>query len=375
MSNAYLAGLKAALRASSPLEPPNGVQVVPQLASPWADDSNLGVVSMVWSDLFGVDNLPMSRQEAMSVPAVARARNILAPTLARIPFTVTDRQGQDVPSGTAVHNLDPAQAPFVTKLWTVDDLIFHGVSWWLVTGRYSDPTNLPATFRRCLPGTVKADGGRPMVNDQPVAARDLIRIDGPHEGILNFASRSLRAARRLDESAARFADNPVPAIELHETEQSGMTETEIDELVAKWARARRGENGGVAYTSRTIEARVHGAPAENLLTDGRNTAAIDAARLVGVPADAIDASLEHAAMTYANVESRLRVLVDFGLAAYAAAIVSRLSMPDITRAGTTVGFAGLELDELDTDPAPAGSDLSPAGADPAAPSTTTGVPA
>jgi hypothetical protein len=371
VSSSFIAGIKAGLRASSPLEPPNGVQVVPQLASPWADDSNLGVVSMVWSDLFGTDNLPMSRAEAMSVPAIARARNIVCATLARIPFTVTDRAGADVPSGTAVHNLDPAQAPFITKLWTVDDLVFHGVSWWLVTGRYSDPTNLPATFRRCLPGTVKADGGQPMVNDRPVQARDLVRIDGPHEGILNFASRSVRAARRLDESAARFADNPVPAIELHETEASGMTEAEIDALVAAWARARRGENGGVAYTSRTIEARVHGAPAENLLTDGRNVAAIDAARLVGVPADAVDASLEHAAMTYANVESRLRVLVDFGLAAYAAAIVSRLSMPDITRAGTTVGFAGLNLDELDTDPVPAGSDLSPAGTDP----STTGVPA
>lgn len=340
----------------------------PELASPWADNSGLG--SVVFSDLFGTEYQPMTRSEAMSIPAVARARNIVAPTLGRLPFTVTDRAGRPVPSGSAVHNLDPAQSAFILKTWTVDDLIFHGLSWWLVTARYSDETALPATFRRCQPGSVQTEG-KPTVNGKAVDARDLIRIDGPHEGILNFAQRSLRAARRLDQSAARFADNPVPAVELHETENSGMTDTEIDELVAKWARARAGENGGVAYTSRTIEAKVHGAPAENLLTDGRNVASIDAARVVGVPADAIDASLEHAAMTYANVETRLRVLVDYGLAAYAAAITARLSMPDVTRAGTVVGFAGLALDELDTDTAPAGSDLSPAGAA----TTTEGLPA
>jgi hypothetical protein len=352
-------GARRALRAitASALDGPAPLPAAPELASPWADNSGLG--SVVFSDLFGTDYVPMTRSEAMSVPAIARARNIVAPTLGRIPFEVTDRAGEVVPSGTAVHNMDPAQPPFITKLWTVDDLIFYGVSWWLVTGRYSDPTNLPATWRRCQPGSVNTD--QPSVNGRPVEARDLIRIDGPHEGILNFAQRSLRAARQLDQSAARFASNPVPAIELHETENSGMTDTEIDELVAAWARARAGENGGVAYTSRTIEARVHGAPAENLLTAGRNVAAIDAARLVGVPADAVDASLEHSSMTYSNPETRLRVLIDYGLAAYAAAIAARLSMPDVTRAGTSVGFAGLALDELDTDAAPAGSDLSPAG--------------
>lgn len=353
---------------ASALDGPAPLPDRPELASPWADNSGLG--SVVFSDLFGTDYQPMTRSEAMSIPAVARARNIVAPTLGRIPLTVTDRAGRPVTAGSGVINLDPAQPSFILKTWTVDDLIFHGVSWWLVTARYSDEANLPATFRRCQPGSV--DPAVPSVNGKRVEARDLIRIDGPHEGILNFAQRTLRAARRLDQSAARFADNPVPAVELHETEDSGMTDAEIDELVAKWARARAGENGGVAYTSRTIEAKVHGAPAENLLTDGRNVASIDAARVVGVPADAIDASLEHAAMTYANVETRLRVLVDYGLAAYAAAIAARLSMLDVTRAGTTVGFAGLALDELDTDTAPAGSDLSPAGV---VPTPTGGQPA
>lgn len=349
----------ATLTGATPLDPQAGTPPIPGLASPWSDSSNLGSVTFVASDLFGAEYAPMNRSEAMSVPAVARARNLVCPTLGRIPFTVTDRQGNTVENGTAVHNLDPVQAPFVLKTWTIDDLIFYGVSWWLVIGRYADAGNLPATVRRCQPGSVDVSGPVPTVNGIKVEPRDLIRIDGPHEGILNFAQRSLRAARRLDQSAARFADNPVPAVELHETQDSGMTDAEIDELVAKWARARTGENGGVAFTSRTIEAKVHGAPAENLLTEGRNVAAIDAARVVGVPADSVDASLEHSSMTYANVESKLRVLVDFGLAAYAAALVARLSMPDFTRQGTVVGFAGLELDELDTDTPAAGADLSP----------------
>jgi hypothetical protein len=375
----FLDGAKAALRGpvrsltaaqADLLGPAGPYGPPPAVVSPWADDSNLS--SVVFSDLFGADYSPMNRSEAMAIPAVARARTLITSTLGRIPFTATDANGADAIAGTCLANLDPRQAPFILKAWTVDDLIFSGVSYWLILTRYAQPLGgglgKPATVRRIQPGGVEVDklGNVVKVYGTPVNVDDVIRIDGPHEGILNYAAGSLRASRSLELSAARFSSNPVPAIELHQTDDYPLTPDERNQLVSDWAKARAGENGGVAYTSRSIEAKVHGAPAENLLLGGRNVAAIDSARIVGVPADAIDATPDKASMTYANVETRLKVLIDYGLAAYAAAIVSRLSMDDVLPRGTVAGFRGLVLDELDTNPDPAsGGSAVPAPTPPA----------
>lgn len=317
-----------------------GPDIVPAkvLASPWADSSHLN--SVVWSDIFGTEDLPITRAEAMAIPAVARARNILCSTLGRLPIragTVTSTSPEEfTPAATqptVLHQPDPQQARYVTLLWLVDDLIFSGHSWGLILGRLA--TGHPQHLRRIQPGGVEIDSrGRVSVYGHPTDPANVIRIDGPHEGVLNYAARTLRSARALERSAERFATNPVPAIELHQTDERRMDPADIADLISKWAAARAGANGGVAYTSKNIEAKVHGAPAENLLTHGRNAAAIDAARVIGVPADAIDAAPEEASMTYANVESRGRTLIDYGLAAYTAAVEGRLSMDDILPRGT-----------------------------------------
>lgn len=331
------------LEASALLGPLDNTIPTPELGSPWADSSNLE--PMVWMDLVGnLESIPVSRAAAMAVPAIARARGMVANTLGRLDLFPEDTRsglelGADSDSARFLECPDPEQPRFITITWTVDDLVFSGVSWWLVLARYA--TGKPRAARRILPGFVelpKRVGDRPKVYGKPVDAADLIRIDGPHEGILNFASGTVRAASALESSAARFAKNPVPAVELHQTDDFPMTPTDKTELVTAWAAARAGANGGVAYTSHNIEAKIHGAPAENLLTHGRNAAAIDAARVVGTPADSVDASVEHASMTYQTSEGRNRVLIDYGLAAYAEAIVARLGMDDVTPRGTRPRF-------------------------------------
>lgn len=336
------------------------------IVSPWADDSALSTI--VWSDLFGTDeNAPLTRAEAMAVPSIARARNVVATTLGRVDLEASRDELVLPEQPSVIRQPDPAQPRFITMTWTIDDLIFYGYSWWLTLTR-SLVDNRPAAVRRVHPGGVEitpalAAMGQAKVYDTIVDLRDLIKIDGPHEGILNFASRTVRAAAKLERSAARFADNPVPAVELHQLDDYPMSDTEIDAMISKWAAARRGADGGVAYTSMHIEAKVHGAPAENLLTAGRNTAAIDAARIVGVPADTIDASPERSSLTYATVESKNRNLIDYGLAAYAEAVASRLSMDDIVPHGTVVKFRTDKITE------PSASTPDPPAVVPAAPAT------
>lgn len=329
-----------------------------EVASPWADSSALQQVVV---DLWNPDELPLTRELAMQVPAVARARTMVAATLGRVKLVAVDEWTGDEldrqhPSAQLARQLDPGQPMFVQITWTVDDLIFEGKSYAYVLGRYA--SGKPAQIRRLLPGTLRYVKGKPYVEGiGPVAERDVLRIDGPHEGVLNYGGPTVRAARDLERSAARFAKNPVPAIDLHQTGGPALGKAEREQLVADWAKARAGANGGVAFTSQYIEAKVLGVPAEHLLTGGRNAQSIDVARVVGVTADAIDASPERASMTYNNGAVKNRALIDYGLAAYGAAIEARLSMADVTPSGVLLRFKYDELtdvaDTSSTTPAPA----------------------
>lgn len=340
------------------------------IASPFAADDHLATVT--WRNLIPeAALLPVSREEAMSVPAIARARHVLTSTLARVPvvaasLTPDGRRGgllAEQPAMLRQFDRPGRVSRFVQLVWTVDDLIFHGRSYWYAVSRGAD--GKPLALRRyahhrvqVTPATKTAPAGV-TVDGSPADLDRLVIIDGPHEGILTFGASSIRTASSLERSAARVAVNPVPAIELHATTDYPYTDDEIDALIARWVTARSGENGGVGWTSVGIEAKPHGAPAEHLLTSGRNASAVDAARLVSVPADVVDASPEHASMTYANVEARNRTLIDYGLASYAAAIEARLSLDDILPNGTGAFFL---LDQLTEPSAQAASAPSPTAA-------------
>lgn len=348
-----LAPVRSLTSAAAPvLIPP------PELGSPWVTSD----LSTVLVDLIGSDAIPMTRDAAMRVPSVSRARNVICPTLGRVPLIVTGTESAETLA--FIEQPDPTQPRFLTLTWTFDDCLFYGVSWWQVTSRYA--SQKPRTARRILPGGVtRADGGGWRVYDQPVSPLDLIRIDGPHEGILNYATTTLRQAGELEAAALKNAKNPIPAVDLHQTQGITLDKVERQELVTEWAKARQGENGGVAYTSPNIEARVLGSPAELLLSKGRNSVAVDVARHASIPADSIDASVEHASMTYNTTETRMRALIDFGLASYGTALSARLSMQDVTPRGSTVELSYDAITAVsDSDPSTPAPPGDPAAAAP-----------
>lgn len=346
--------LTAASTLVTPTVPPM------ELGSPWVTSE----LNAVLVDIFGADQLPLTREAAMSIPAVAKARHTICPTLARLPFLV---DGDETPELRAfLDQPDKSTTRFLTLTWTLDDQLFYGVSWWQVLDRYS--SGRVKSVRRILPGGVgRVDGGRWTVYDQPVDPSTLRRLDGPHEGLLNFAAVTLRQAASMEATVTKHSANPIPALELHQTNGVTLSPAERQELVTSWAKARAGENGGVAYTSPNVEVKTHGAVPEQLLITGRNAAAVDIARHAGIPADSIDATPEKQSMTYSNVQMRLQALIDLGLASYAEALTSRLSLDDFTPHGVRVG---LDYDKLtaatDSDPTtPAPPSAPAAGSAPA----------
>ena len=301
-------------------------------ASPFHETDNLQ--SIVWADLLGSDFRAVTRAAAMSIPAVARHRHLICGVVARSPLVrlVLD-QRQSTPRWAT--RTDGELSPYHRMLWTADDLIFHGWSVWLAE---RDANGL-ARMTRIAPERWDTDpAGRVQVDGELVDASQLVLIPGPHEGILSFGAPTLR--RTLDnlDAAATAARNPAAYLELHYTGDQPVSDEEITKIIGRWAAARRGENGGVAWTNKWLEVKEHGTHEAHLLVEGRNADAVDAARLMSNPAAMADATNAGASLTYETTEGRNDQFLDYGASLYMDAIAARLSMDDVVAPTERMAF-------------------------------------
>jgi Phage portal protein len=327
-----------------------------QARQPYPDLANAAEIPVPWS---GSNSIPLAsfepdpitaywlthqidRHLAMTVAAVAKGRGLLTGMVARFPLITM--QGLNAMPQQPITTMQPeiGRSRNVTMTWTVDALIFYGRAFWRIVQR-NPVDGRPIRFEWIPEWAATTDQYGELISGygKPIAIGDSIRIDGPHEGILNFAAERIREAISIDLAAAKSSDNPVPAIELHQTGGDPLPDIEIQKLVAAWTRARH--TGGVGYTNESIQLVTHGLPAEQLLIDGRNWCALNIARAMGLPGWAIDASVTGTSLTYSNVPSRSRELIDYSLAPYMAAIEGRLSLDDVNPHGQWVRFDTTDL--------------------------------
>jgi hypothetical protein len=311
---------------------------VVQIASPWVPYPS-HLETLVWADVFGADAL-LTRDVAMKVPSVARARHLICPTIASFPLRSFRAADLIDPQPNWLHAAAGAMSPWHRMLWTIDDLIFHGWSLWIVK-RGADGQILEA-IRAAFDQWQFSDDWRTIElrtgQDEwrPADRDEVILIPGPHEGILQFGTTSIRQAADLADRATRSAAQPHMETELHYTGDAELTQPQIDTLIENYAKARRADNGGIGFTNKWTEVKEHGQASENLLIDGRNAAAVDVARTIGIPAAMIDAVTASAGLEYNTGESRNAQFIDYGLNAYMAAVTARLSMDDVVPHGQSV---------------------------------------
>jgi hypothetical protein len=325
------------------------------IESPFPHVSELSTI--VWADLTGGDFTPLTRAGAMSIPALARQRHQLCGTSARCPLVVME--GATPVPQTGAHwttRTDGQMSPYHRMLWTVDDLLFSGWSLWRTTRGYATAGTPPLLSADRIPmerWEAERETGFIKVDGEYVDALDVILIPGPHEGILNFGASALR--RMLDnlDAAANAARNPSAYLELHYTGDETLTDTEIDTHIQRWADARHGLNGGVAWTNKVLEVREHGTHESHLLIEGRNADAVDASRLVSSPAAMADATNAGASLTYETTAGRNTQFIDYGVGLYMDAIAARLSMDDVVPRGQRTAFDTAQLTM--TAPAPTGA--------------------
>lgn len=316
-----------------------------QIETPWAPEPS-PLQTVAWAGLLGDDliaQLPPTRQEAMSISSVVRGRGLLCGFLARLPLIAYDDEGKPVATQPEwLTHTGGMLSPFHRMQSTVDDLIFYGFSLWRVVRSEFDKSIIAASHVPYANWSFSDDGTQILIGTgadaKPAREDEYILIPGIHEGILAIGARTIRQYSNLLKSADKAAATPNAYLELHDEGDTQLTRTEVETLINDWVAARRGANGGVAYTNKSIKLQEHGSANEHLLTEGRNAAAVDIARLMGIPAALIDAQAQVGGLTYETTQSRNAEFLDYGLAPYIAAIASRLSQDDVSPKGVHVDF-------------------------------------
>ena len=287
----------------------------------------------------------VSRDQAMSVPSVARCRNLICSTIAAMPLHLYKKStGEELGSPLWLEQPSISQPRSVTLAWTVDSLIFFGVTYWRVTEVYFDDGR-PARFEWVAPGRVSftTDGNTNFITQYTVDGSpvpmsglgSLVTFQAQDEGILQRGARTLRSAIDLEKAMRVATSTPMPSGVLKNT-GADMDPAEVTAILAAWKSAR--EQRATAYLTSTLEYQPTAfSPRDMMFVDAIQNTATQIARMMNVPAYYISAD-QNNSMTYANVQDERRQFVALSLAPYIHAIQDRLSMDDITARGNIVKF-------------------------------------
>ena len=296
---------------------------------------------VVYADITGMKPSGVTRADAMRVSAIVKGRGLIM-TLARQPLATfrADAEVPTVPDWLA--RTDTDQSPLSRMTWTLDDLIFHGLSLWGVerdeTGKILDAYRLSFDWWHITPEGVieiKPDEAAPFA---PVAENSVLLFESQQEGLVTLADHTIEGARAMDNAWQKRVRSPIPMLELHEDDpNTDIDDEEARELVGKWEEMRA-TGGATGFTPHGISVRVHGDKAVDLFESGRNALRIDIANFLNIPASMLDGSANSASLTYSTAEGKRNELIDYCLNYWAQPIEARLSMDDVCAPGERIGF-------------------------------------
>jgi len=293
--------------------------------------------------LYNAVQLRVSRKDAMSVPAVARARNLICGTVAGIPLEYYNKQtGEVIASPRWINQLAKNQPSFITICWIVDSLLFYGVSYLRVTERYAEDgrpsafewiANARVTFTTDLEGIMVTQY---YVDAAPIAMNDIVTIQGFDEGVLERAGRTIQSAIDINKAASIASATPMSSGILKNT-GADLPPAEVSGLLAAWKRSRN--NNSTAYLTSTLEFQsTQFSPKDMMYNEAIQNLATEIARAMNVPAYYLSAD-QNSTMTYANVTEERKQFFALSIEPYIQAIQTRLSMDDISTSGHQVRFA------------------------------------
>jgi HK97 family phage portal protein len=319
------------------------VTAVQAAASPFSENSPTPPYGWPsgWPEASTALDAPVSRAEALAVPALSRAVDLMATTVASMPVehVVIDPEGRRrrTPLTTFMEQPEAARPRYATLVDTCRDLILDGVAYWIVRERYADGFPRVVTYAPVTDVSVMTndygDATRVQYRGRDVAARDVIAFQGWNDGIRNHGARIIRTALALEGAARRYADTPLPSLIVNNTSNYELNPTEIAELLDGVKRAR--QSSAVGYVNGGVQLDTLGWDAKELqLVEARVFTNAAIANLCGIPAHFIAASnVGGSSLTYANASQEARTLIDYGLKPIIATLEARLGMNTVTPRG------------------------------------------
>jgi hypothetical protein len=199
-------------------------------------------------------NFSATREQAMSVPTIARARGIICSSIAGIPIILRDKTtGARVDAPRVLNEPDPRIPSSATYVWTCEDLLFYGYAYWQVKSLFAD-TNRVREVERINPLRVSAflNANSTEIEYYTVdnlavpntGINSLVVFYGNDEGLLRRSGSTIRAGAELERATAMYAREPFPTMVL-KSNGASLPADRITKLLDSWAQARRTTSNGV----------------------------------------------------------------------------------------------------------------------------------
>jgi phage portal protein BeeE len=224
----------------------------------------------------------------------------------------------------------------------VEDLVQHSHGYWLIgdvaAGQISYVVGIDAADATLDKGVVRVGDREYVVSNPttPPVPGQVIVFTGYRDGTLTLGTPAMTTAVALDALARHYAEQPNPTQALQNTSNYELADTEIDELLDGWKKARAA--GTAAYLNAGVDLKESGFNAEQLQLEAlTNMSALQAARLLNLDPMWVGASVSGSSLTYTNRVDARQDLIDLTLTDYTSPIAQRLSMPDAC--GSPVDFS------------------------------------
>ena len=324
-------------------------------ASPWATRDKLA--GLVLTDgaraaITGAGTV-ITVQDALRVPAVARAAAQITSAVATIGLKARDDNGAAVDlAWLSGPTTGPVSGAYMWAQCALD-LLWQSATVLIVTARDGD--GYPTAVERVPLGlwSLETDRGVVLIDGQAVDQSTIIYVPGLVPlGFLDAAAEHVAHYMALIRTIGSRSRNPIPMIDLHLDEEWVGDDEELEEVRDAWAAARRHENGAVGISPRGVNVRpllAGSSDDQAMLIQARNAARLDIANFANLPANMLEGD-NGASGTYQNTLQVHSEFVRLSLPLFMAPIAARLSQDDVTPPGVTVYAPLDDLDDSMTDP-------------------------
>lgn len=342
---------KRETKAQIAADAPNANKAAAAGSGFYRNAQGISMVGEYWSYFEGD-----ARNAAMSVPTLARGRDLMASVIASTKLCMYKETWDDTEKEMTEEELaprawlrqpDPAITYSTLMAWTLDDLFFYGRAFWFITSRTQD--GFPASFTRLPASMIQtldqagpvwfAPSNEVYFQGGMIDPKDLVQFISPVQGIVYQSTNAVQTALKLEASRYRNAESSMPSGVLRQTGGEPLSAQELADLSAAFNAARR-ENQTAALNEYLEYQETKALPDNMLMIESANYQALEMCRLANIPPYL--AGVNIGSYSYQNARSAREDLYIFGARLYMECVSQTLSMNNVLPRGTYVKF---DIDE------------------------------